>query len=123
MECQYGEVIYTKFEVFTDTVADSYNIPGLCALSYTLSPQTDATKFGVKIGGNSIVCFPTNQLLIGISSTLTLSAYSAVILQETSSQMVSFKVHVTDPCLKTVISFVPSTSEDLAVTYTLTQAP
>ena len=63
---------------FTDSVATQYGVPGLCALSLTLSPSADAATFGVTLDsvGLTITVYPPNKLLIGQSATFTLIADS-----------------------------------------------
>jgi hypothetical protein len=39
----------TGFTAFNDSVALQYGVPTLCALSYSLSPSADATKYAVTV--------------------------------------------------------------------------
>jgi len=72
-----GSAVLTSFNNFSDSVATSYNIAGLCGLTYSLSLADDATTYGV-----SIVTGTPNQIRVltntasnkGTSKSLTLSA-------------------------------------------------
>jgi hypothetical protein len=54
MDYMVARVAMTQPFAFTDTAADAYNIPNLCALTYSLTDATDATTFGVSLVGSSI---------------------------------------------------------------------
>ena len=106
----------TSFLAFDDSVATSYSVPGLCALTYTLSLAADATNYGVTVNSvtKQISVLTTNSGLIGTSISLTLSANSSILQQTTASQTVIFIVNVVDPCLSTIISLPFSTLTDMS---------
>lgn len=41
--------IEQQFHEFSDSVSTQYGVPGLCALTYSVSPTADALDFGVSI--------------------------------------------------------------------------
>jgi hypothetical protein len=55
----------TPFTAFSDTVSSEYSEPGLCGLVYSLSPASDATKFGVSIVAMNISVSTINLALLG----------------------------------------------------------
>jgi len=57
MDYMVARVAMTQpFVAFTNTAASpaEYNIPNLCALTYSLTDATAATTFGVSLVGSSI---------------------------------------------------------------------
>lgn len=71
-----------------------YGIPDLCALSYTIALNADATTFGVSILFNTpnyyIRILTTNQTLIGQTINLTLTANVTALQQDSTPPSLPF---------------------------------
>jgi len=115
-------VLVTPFTAFGDSVATQYGIVGLCALTYSLSLAADAISYGVSVNSltNAISVLTSNSALMSTSTSLTLSAVSSVVVQDTPSQTVTFSVFVDGPCSTTTVqlSFLTLAS----MTHTITHA-
>ena len=110
------------FGAFSDSVSTQYSTATLCALTYSLSLAADATNYGVTVDSTTlrISVYTVSKALVGTSTTLTLSANSSVVQQETASSTVSFIVSIHDPCPYATITLPFSTLS--AMTYTVTHA-
>jgi len=85
------------FSLFSDTVSIEFGIPGLCALTYTLTPSADATIFGVSIfislQNYYIKVLTTDRSKIGKTVNLSLSA-NGTPQQDSVSPSISFSVTI-----------------------------
>ena len=112
----------TPITAFSDSVSTQYSTPTLCALTYSLSLAADATTYGATVDSATlkISVYTVSTALVGTSTTLTLSANSSVVQQDTASSTVSFAISVLDPCPYATITLPFSTLS--AMTYTVTHA-